>query len=96
MVELLELEAGGDWGAIVTEVEDEGGGVLEAEGPGAEDDELELDGGVDAEGCVAEAEDDEDLPGAPAGPCRSQPASAAAPTLNATRTGIRGRVMRIS
>ncbi|HEX2651545.1 MAG TPA: hypothetical protein VHN19_16580 [Burkholderiales bacterium] len=103
VVELLELEAGGDWGAIVTDVdEEEGGGVLDAEGPGVADELLELDGALSAraEGCVAvEDEDDEDLPGAPAGPagpCRSQAASARALALKATISGIKGRVMKFS
>jgi hypothetical protein len=99
-VTLLELEAGGDCGAIVTDVEDEGG-VLEAEGAVLEE-LLELDGLVSARavGCVAvDDEEDEDLPGAPAGPAgpwRSQAARANAPTLKATRSRLGKRVMKVS
>ena len=100
VVELLELEAGGvDCGAIVTDVdEDEGGCELDAEGAGVLDELLELDGLESARGVVTVVDDEDDVlpgvPAGPAGPCRSQPASATAPTPRAT--AIRCFFMRVS
>lgn len=68
---------------------------MDAEGPGTVDELLELDGlvSVRADGCVVVEEEEDDLPGVAAGPCRSQPARASALKLTAK---IRGRIMEIS